>query len=254
MNPLNQINGLGLTAMALALDNDPGGAEVVVHELVAATDGNLLDIGRVAAAWIDGAAADLGFTPGTVIDLELIDRKTQSGADLADVAPTVAWTARAFGARIARNEQQWTSLIFDLPEQREPLGEHLLTLLHTLVSTIHQVRADTTTSSSAGPDDYAGAILDSVGRTPLPHNGLVPGSQLGDHLGREVQVSESGEPTPEHPSRDWAWRDIVAVTEHPEGPAWRMLITSHGALPVTAVGTYFVREPRHQPAAVNGDV
>lgn len=88
----------------------------------------------------------------------------------------------------------------------------------------------------------------TVGRLPeLPANGVVSATDLHRHPGREVLVSSSDDPTMPMPASRWSWRTIIDVQDHPEGPAWRLLLTDQGGQAIITAGAYPVRNPRPSP-------
>jgi hypothetical protein len=89
----------------------------------------------------------------------------------------------------------------------------------------------------------------AVGRLPeLPANGVVSAADLHQHPGREVLVSSSEDPTVHVPASRWSWRTIIDVRDHPDGPAWKLLLTDQGAQAIITAGAYVVRDPRPVPA------
>lgn len=85
---------------------------------------------------------------------------------------------------------------------------------------------------------------------PLPSNSVVDGLKLHEHAGREVLVSTDPDPLKHVPATRWAWRTILGVQAHPDGPTWKTLITDAGAQTIVTAGAYSVRNPRPVPVAV----
>lgn len=85
---------------------------------------------------------------------------------------------------------------------------------------------------------------------PLPKNGMVDGIDLGRHIGREVLVSTADDPGTQVPASRWAWRMILGIESHQDGPTWRTLVTDAGAQTIVTAGAYSVRNPRPVPVAV----
>lgn len=81
---------------------------------------------------------------------------------------------------------------------------------------------------------------------PLPATGVVTGDRLGDHRTRQVLVPTGADPNA--PAAGWAWRTIVDVQHHPEGSAWKTLITDHGSQTIVSAVSYSVRPARPAPA------